>query len=49
MQALLDEDEVAEVVLDATRALVGVAARSLASISDDVTLAQLRVLGPWAR
>jgi DNA-binding MarR family transcriptional regulator len=44
MQTLLDGDEVTEVVLDATRALVGVAARSLASISDDVTLAQLRVL-----
>jgi DNA-binding MarR family transcriptional regulator len=31
-------------VLSATRALVGVAARSLAAVSDDVTIAQHRVL-----
>lgn len=30
--------------MDATRALVGMAARSLAEVSDDVTLAQYRVL-----
>ena len=30
--------------MDATRALVGIAAQSLAAISDDVTLAQFRVL-----
>lgn len=33
-----------EVVLSATRALVGIAARSLAEVSDEVTLAQYRVL-----
>src|SRR3954453_21920684 len=36
--------DVGEVVLSATRALVGAAARSLASVSDDVTIAQHRVL-----
>jgi DNA-binding MarR family transcriptional regulator len=36
--------DVGEVVLSATRALVGVAARSLAAVSDDVTIAQHRVL-----
>jgi DNA-binding MarR family transcriptional regulator len=35
---------VGEVVLSATRALVGVAARSLAAVSEDVTIAQHRVL-----
>jgi len=38
------EPHVREVVLEATRALVGVAARSLAEVSEDVTLAQYRVL-----
>lgn len=38
------EPAVADVVLSATRALVGVAARSLAEISDEVSLAQYRVL-----
>lgn len=33
-----------EVVLSTTRALVGIAARSLSGVSDDVTLAQYRVL-----
>lgn len=33
-----------EVVITATRALVGVAARSLAEVNDDVTLPQYRVL-----
>jgi DNA-binding MarR family transcriptional regulator len=36
--------DVGEVVLSATRALVGVVARSLAAVSDDVTIAQHRVL-----
>lgn len=36
--------EVRGLVLNATRALVGIAARSLAGASDDVTLAQYRVL-----
>jgi len=36
--------EVREVVLTATRALVGIAARSLAEVGDEVTLAQFRVL-----
>ena len=44
MQEHRQPDDVTEVVLDATRALVGVAARSLAIINDDVSLAQLRVL-----
>ena len=43
MQAEADSAE-RETVLLATRALVGIAARSLASISDDVSLAQYRVL-----
>jgi DNA-binding MarR family transcriptional regulator len=38
------DGEVRETVLSATRALVGLAARSLAAASDDVTLAQFRVL-----
>ncbi len=42
MQA--DGSEITEVVLSATRALVGIAARSLAEVSDDVSLAQYRVL-----
>jgi DNA-binding MarR family transcriptional regulator len=37
-------DEVVDSVLAASRALVAVAARSLATVADDVTLAQYRVL-----
>lgn len=37
-------DEVAEAVLRASRALVAVAARSLATVAEDVTLAQYRAL-----
>ncbi len=37
-------DELVDAVLGASRALVGVAARSLANVADDVTLAQYRVL-----
>jgi DNA-binding MarR family transcriptional regulator len=37
-------ENVDEMVLQATRALVGLAARSLAAASDDVSLAQHRVL-----
>lgn len=37
-------DEMADIVLVATGALVGIAARSLAEVGDDVTLAQQRVL-----
>jgi DNA-binding MarR family transcriptional regulator len=37
-------DEVSEAVLSATRALVGIAARSLAEVGDEVSLAQFRVL-----
>jgi DNA-binding MarR family transcriptional regulator len=45
MQTSGDEpSEVGDVVLAATRAFVGVAARSLHDISDEVTLAQYRVL-----
>jgi DNA-binding MarR family transcriptional regulator len=39
-----DRDEVVDGVLGASRALVAVAARSLATVADDVTLAQYRVL-----
>ncbi len=38
------EDEVVDAVLSASRALVAVAARSLAEIGEDVTLAQYRLL-----
>jgi DNA-binding MarR family transcriptional regulator len=38
------EDEVVDAVLSASRALVGVAARSLADVADDVTLPQYRAL-----
>lgn len=34
-----DTDEVADAMLGASRALVAVAARSLATVADDVTLA----------
>jgi len=37
-------DEVVDAVLGASRALVAVAARSLANVAEDVTLAQYRVL-----
>ena len=37
-------DELTDALLTASRVLVGVSARSLASISDDVTLAQYRTL-----
>jgi len=37
-------DEVTDAVLDASRALVAVAARSLAGVADDVTLPQYRAL-----
>lgn len=37
-------NELVDAVLGASRALVGVAARSLATVADDVTLAQYRVL-----
>ena len=39
-----DTDVVVDAVLGASRALVAVAARSLATVADDVTLAQYRVL-----
>ena len=39
-----ERDELRELVLRATRGFVGIAARSLAEISDEVTLAQYRVL-----
>jgi len=39
-----DTDAVVDAVLGASRALVAVAARSLATVADDVTLAQYRVL-----
>jgi DNA-binding MarR family transcriptional regulator len=37
-------DEVVDAILSASRALVAVAARSLATVAEDVTLAQYRVL-----
>ncbi len=37
-------DEVIEAVLDASRAIVGLAVRSLTSVSEDVTLTQFRAL-----
>ncbi len=39
-----EREQLREDVLAATRALVGIAARSLAEVSDDVSLAQYRVL-----
>jgi len=39
-----DEDLLVDAVLGASRALVAVAARSLATVADDVTLAQYRAL-----
>lgn len=42
--AAAESDEVVDAVLGASRALVGVAARSLATVAEDVTLAQYRVL-----
>lgn len=44
MQASDPGEPVRDMVMDATRALVGVAARSLAAVHDDVSLAQYRVL-----
>ena len=44
MQHSADADAIIEAVMLGTRALVGVAARSLAEVSDDVSLAQYRVL-----
>lgn len=44
MQPTKDVGEVRETILAATRALVGVAARSLHDVSDEVSLAQYRVL-----
>ncbi|MCU1345596.1 MAG: ywhA-like uncharacterized HTH-type transcriptional regulator [Acidimicrobiia bacterium] len=38
------DDVTCEAVLHASRALVGIAARSIATVGDDVSLAQLRVL-----
>jgi DNA-binding MarR family transcriptional regulator len=40
----MDHDELIDAVLAASRALVAVAARSLADLAEDVTLAQYRVL-----
>lgn len=40
----LDSDELVDAVLGASRALLAVAARSLATVAEDVTLAQYRVL-----
>jgi DNA-binding MarR family transcriptional regulator len=40
----VDSDELVDSVLGASRALVAVAARSLATVAEDVTLAQYRVL-----
>jgi DNA-binding MarR family transcriptional regulator len=39
-----ERDELVDAILGASRALVAVAARSLATVADDVTLAQYRVL-----
>src|SRR5262245_10375724 len=39
-----DEDDVTEALLFASRALVAVAARSLAAVDDDVTLPQYRAM-----
>ena len=44
MQARVEVEAAREIVMTATRALVGLAARSLAEVSDDVSLAQYRVL-----
>jgi DNA-binding MarR family transcriptional regulator len=44
MQGSADLQSTREIVMTATRALVGLAARSLAEVSDDVSLAQYRVL-----
>src|ERR1700749_3846428 len=43
-RAAANSDELVDAVLGASRALVAVAARSLATVADDVTLAQYRVL-----
>lgn len=44
MQTSADVEAAREIVMTATRALVGLAAQSLAEVSDDVSLAQYRVL-----
>ena len=44
MQISTDAEAARDIVMTATRALVGLAARSLAEVSDDVSLAQYRVL-----
>lgn len=41
---MASREAVSDIVMDATRALVGVAAQSIAEVSDEVSLAQLRVL-----
>src|ERR1700749_5211293 len=43
-RAAANSDELVDAVLRASRALVAVAARSLANVAEDVTLAQYRVL-----
>jgi DNA-binding MarR family transcriptional regulator len=43
-RAAANSDELVDAVLGASRALVAVAARSLATVAEDVTLAQYRVL-----
>src|ERR1700749_5224155 len=43
-RAAANSDELVDAVLGASRALVAVAARSLANVAEDVTLAQYRVL-----
>jgi DNA-binding MarR family transcriptional regulator len=44
MQTTADMEAAREIVMTATRTLVGLAARSLAEVSNDVSLAQYRVL-----
>lgn len=44
MHSVYAEDEVTDALLIASRALVAVAARSLAAVDDDVTLSQYRAL-----
>jgi DNA-binding MarR family transcriptional regulator len=44
MQVSAEMEATRRIVMTATRALVGLAARSLAEVSDDVSLAQYRVL-----
>jgi len=44
MQSGVNDETTGEAVMAATRALVGIAARSIAAVSDDATVVQLRVL-----